>query len=436
METINVHKSNLNTFLERIEFLNKKLIKKNQPKVEWIVSDIPEHNVLQFTVFSSMETTNIKGVDVHFEGVVDLIEQDENSKVFKLENENLYKYLDECQCDECHKKIGRNKYIVFSKKGKEITGRNDLFVLGTTCAKLYFPFSVESHVGWLGERIVELVKDFDEYGGNGYFSKTVDMRTLYLGVAEATNNLKFYRKEGETKTDVCNLIFDKKWKPIVPEIPFEKVCEWIKGAYGDVKKCNGEFEYNIHSVFFDGDKLRERIYISCLGIACYAFVGVKKWYDKKVEKKIAEERRMKENEAIEFFGNVGDKFEKELVFDKSICYESQFGYGYILKFHDSENHVFTWFTNKDVYQFWCRPHGDEGCWSEFEAGKKYTLKGTVKAHDEYNGLKQTTVTRCKVVKDEYENHIFSKKEWMNRRIEEPKATTENDLDAFEVPCIA
>jgi hypothetical protein len=29
-------------------------------------------------------------------------------------------------------------------------------------------------------------------------------------------------------------------------------------------------------------------------------------------------------------------------------------------------------------------------------GKRYTLAGTIKAHDEYKGAKQTTMTRCTV----------------------------------------
>ncbi len=34
---------------------------------------------------------------------------------------------------------------------------------------------------------------------------------------------------------------------------------------------------------------------------------------------------------------------------------------------------------------------------DFEAGDVLTLKGTIKAHDEYRGVKQTQITRCKVV---------------------------------------
>jgi len=34
--------------------------------------------------------------------------------------------------------------------------------------------------------------------------------------------------------------------------------------------------------------------------------------------------------------------------------------------------------------------------SDMEVGNTYKLLGTIKKHDEYNGVKQTILTRCKV----------------------------------------
>ena len=79
--TIVLHKSNVETFLERFNALNRKLSKKNLPELEYFTSFSEWDGCVTITIRSSFTQTNIKGVDVKFEGVVDLIEQDENSKV-------------------------------------------------------------------------------------------------------------------------------------------------------------------------------------------------------------------------------------------------------------------------------------------------------------------------------------------------------------------
>lgn len=422
--TIVLHKSNVETFLERFEALNRKLAKKNLPPVEYFTSFSDWNDCVTITLRSSFTQTNIKGVDVKFEGVVDLIEQDQNSKVFKLNNPKLNHFLKDCECDECHKKIGRNKYIVFSKKGKEVESRNDIFVLGTTCAKSYFPFNVESFIGFLGSDMEDFWQ-LDEYncGGSSYMNKTVDFNTLYKAVSEVTDNLKVYEKDGVTRNAVENCVFDRKWRPLEPKIPFSDVCEWLKDRFSNIDNYD-EFGMNIHSVVFDGDKIRERVYIKYIGIAIYSFIAAKKEHDKKLEKE-AKEKMYRDSVKDEWFGNVGDKFEKELMFEKIIGFDGYYGYTYFVFFRDEDGRVFKWSTNKGTYQCWHKINGRDA-YLEYEVGKKYLIKGSVKEHSEYKGIKQTVITRCKVLKDEYENHVFNPKDV----IKEEKSVVESE-DSFD-----
>ena len=441
METvINLHKSNINLFLERLNELNNKLTKKNQPKVEYFVSgfnyidtdafgNVP---VLEITLTTEMKTTNIKGIDVHFEGVIDLINQEENSKVFHLDNPEIQKHLTDCECDECHKKIGRNKYIVFSK-GK-VTSRKDLIVLGTSCARNYFPFNIESYIGYVGDEIGSFW-DLDEASGGkySYLNNSVDFYRLYKATCEATDDLAYYQKDGVTRTDVCNLIGDRKWHkdPSTCKYTFEEVKEWLISAYKD---DDSDFGSNIRSVVLEPthDKVRERVDIRNIGLAIYSFIGAKKWHEKEVEKQIAAERKLAKDAVLEYFGNVGDKFEKELIFDRSYAYQTEYSYygetTFIHIFHDEENHVFKWSTSKGTYQCWHKTNGRDG-YLEYEAGKKYLIKGSIKDHSEYNGTKQTVITRCKVLKDEYENHVFNKKDI---QIPESKVEDVPYEDPFEI----
>ena len=455
---INVHEDNLAIFNEKLADLNEKFAKKNLPLIncsmekteiyhvdEWTKEKTP-YTLYVATLSSDFNQTNLSGVDVEFEGVVSLIEKSENDKIFTFKNINYSNLLANCSCDKCHKKIGRNKYLVFSKVGKKVETRDDLVVLGTSCAKDYFPFSIESYFGYL-ESAFEELGSYDEFSSSlgGCSSHHYTLSAIYYATLACSDNLKCYEKEGVTKNNVLgwlnNLKMDKymHYRDAYPipsnPIPFEDVISWIKDMY-DTDEFVSDFHTNARSVFFktldDGTReMRHEINEKYMGIAVYAMFASKQNHDKMVAKKIAEEERAKVNAEVEYYGAVGDKFELTLTFDKSFGFEGAYGFTYIHLFHDDENHVFAWSSSNGTYQCWCKTNGKDG-FLEYEVGKKYTLKGTIKAHEEYRNVKQTVITRCKVLKDEYESHVFSKKEI--EKVMKSKESAENTVsyvDSFE-----
>ena len=455
---INVHEDNLAIFNEKLADLNEKFAKKNLPLIncsmekteiyhvdEWTKEKTP-YTLYVATLSSDFNQTNLSGVDVEFEGVVSLIEKSENDKIFTFKNINYSNLLANCSCDKCHKKIGRNKYLVFSKVGKKVETRDDLVVLGTSCAKDYFPFSIESYFGYL-ESAFEELGSYDEFSGSlgGCSSHHYTLSAIYYATLACSDNLKVYEKEGVTKGNVLgwlnNLKMDKYtyYRDAYPipsnPIPFEDVISWIKDMY-DTDEFVSDFHTNARSVFFktldDGTReMRHEINEKYMGIAVYAMFASKQNHDKMVAKKIAEEERAKVNAEVEYYGAVGDKFELTLTFDKSFCFEGAYGFTYIHLFHDDEGHQFKWSSSNGTYQCWCKTNGKDG-FLEYEVGKKYTLKGTIKAHEEYRNVKQTVITRCKVLKDEYESHVFNKKEI--EKVMKSKESAENTVsyvDSFE-----
>ena len=431
---VRVHSSKLDTFNTELKVLNNKFAKKNLPVVNAELLkeyDLEEYEVVQvpyppfaeeikvinhyfdIELSSEFNQKNISGVDVQFEGVVDLIEKNENAKVFKLTDTNLFKYLDNCQCDECKKSIGRNKYIVFSKVGKPVESRDDLIVLGSTCAKNYFPFDIVSYFGDLQNFYTLCFGGEDDSMGFGHRdSNYINIQRLFHLVGSVTDDFKVYEKDGGTRNQVAYLLSGKRDKNTVyvePKTNWEDMKEWLKAAYSEIKD---EFTGNIHSVIFDPYseelKLRDEINLKYLGLACYAFVGAKRNHDKELER-IAREKAYKDGTADEYFGEVGSKFEKELMFEKEIGFEGYYGYTYFLFFRDEEGRVFKWSTGNATYEAYSTASNRNG-FCDYEVGEKYLMKGTIKDHSEYKGVKQTVITRCKVLKDHYESHIFSKKE--------------------------
>lgn len=83
-------------------------------------------------------------------------------------------------------------------------------------------------------------------------------------------------------------------------------------------------------------------------------------------------------------GNVGDKVDLKVTLTSIHTYETNYTYygelHFIYKFSDENSNTIVWKTsNKNL-----------------EEGKIYQIKGRIKEHNEYNGDKQTVLTRCKV----------------------------------------
>ena len=433
---IRIHEDNLTIFNEKLADLNAKFSKKGLPLIncsmektemyhvdEWTKEKTP-YILYVVTLSSDFNNTNLSGVDVEFEGVVSLIEKEENSKVYTFKNINYSSLLANCSCDKCHKKIGRNKYLVFSKIGKEVETRDDLVVLGTSCAKDYFPFSVESYFGFL-ESAFEELGSYDEFSGSfgNCASHYHTLHAIFNATCAVTNNFVVYDKDGVTKSNVFGWMKNDKitkfdyYRDVYPmpnnPVNFEDIKSWTDAMFNK-DYVDSDFALNARSALYktldDGTReLRNEIHEKYVGIAVYAMFSAKQNHDKELAKKVAEEKRIAENAKVEYYGAVGDKFEHEMTFEKIFGFDTMYGYQYILLFRDADNHVFKWSTSSSTYKAWSTISGKEG-FVEYEIGKKYLIKGSIKSHEEYKSCKQTVITRCKVLKDEYESHVFSKKE--------------------------
>ena len=81
-----------------------------------------------------------------------------------------------------------------------------------------------------------------------------------------------------------------------------------------------------------------------------------------------------------YIGNVGDRIEIVVhSFDCVTSWETQYGVTRIYKIVDTNGNVYTWKTSNYI-----------------SADEIVKVKGTVKSHTEYRGIKQTEITRCKV----------------------------------------
>ena len=82
----------------------------------------------------------------------------------------------------------------------------------------------------------------------------------------------------------------------------------------------------------------------------------------------------------EYIGSVGDRVNVDATVERVAGYESDWGYINIYTFVDDKGNYLVWRTSA----------------AHLEEGERVSLRGTIKEHSEYNHIKETVLTRCKV----------------------------------------
>ena len=106
----------------------------------------------------------------------------------------------------------------------------------------------------------------------------------------------------------------------------------------------------------------------------FAFIaaGVNMWI------KSQEQATEKVERANEYLGTVGERQDfLDLTIVRCTAMESSFGTIYLTGFEDANGNLLVWFASKQIG----------------EVGEKLSLKATIKKQEEYNGRKQTIITR-------------------------------------------
>ena len=83
----------------------------------------------------------------------------------------------------------------------------------------------------------------------------------------------------------------------------------------------------------------------------------------------------------EWYGSIKDKVDLKAKLIRRGDYDTMYGTTFVYTFEDAQGHQLVWKTST---------------WLEQEVDSQVALKGTIKAHSEYKGIKQTELTRCKV----------------------------------------
>jgi len=272
------------------------------------------------------------------------------------ETDPLWRVWD-MRCDHCGTHRARKAvYICKHDDGRVVS-------VGSTCLKEYTGIDPASVFSWA------LVKDVigtDEEGEGidwrGMYHPRYDVREVLAYAIQEVGKYGYIKaSEPHSTKDRVETDFSCE-EEVKPEnlTRAEAIVAWVK-AQDDFS----DYMANCKAIC-----QCESVEAKRFGYLCYLPVA----YDKAMERE-----RQKMQSCSEYLGEVGKRLDvavKEMHIVTS--WESVYGTTFVYKIVDTCGNILTWKTSVMV------------------PDEVKTLKGTVKAHSEYRGVRQTELTRCKV----------------------------------------
>lgn len=349
--------------------------------------------------------TNIKFIDIDVEGevikngyeLVAIINHEHGGNVINVLND-FYKvpseyYSAPATCEHCGVNRYRNvTFLVYD------TNNDEFKQIGKACLKLYTNgISAEDAAAFasafdLCETYSDLsddYADFENIGSSNKYIKTLDLLNYYI---DCTNKIGYSKSENfNDSTKVIGLDLYKYFLGNVYDMSNS-----ISHIEHIIKKYNIKENANISlakdmiawakdlSDYSDFNMNLKTIcgldYITDKYAGFLAYLPTA--YNKAMQKE-KEKQELTSASSNVFVGNVGDTFDGDVTVTAIRSMPNYYGYNSytnIYTFSDSDGHTLVWKTDKNI--------GD--------VDDKLHITGKVKEHKEYNGIKQTILTRCKV----------------------------------------
>ena len=298
-----------------------------------------------------------------------------------------------CTCDYCKTNRQRNKtYLVVNRETGEWKQ------LGKECLKL-FVTGIDVDAIATFESFIKEAEDAANPGDEFFYNR----RLRFVKVTDALDlACAVYRERGYLATrdavgnsnDLCNknIVQRKLAQQYGYDSDFVNISNSVRNEIDEiavktttaiakedtevavemVKRFPDEPYYNNLKVIVEN----EYIPLNKLGL----LVSIPKAIDRYEDEKKKQEEKERLAAESDYLGSVGEKISVNFVSGREVaCCETQFGLLHIYEFKDANGNAIVWksSSSKDIP----------------ESG---VVAGTVKAHEEYNGIKQTVILRAKI----------------------------------------
>lgn len=276
-------------------------------------------------------------------------------------------------CQHCNTNRKRKMYYIMYN---DID--NKFMVLGSNCSKQYFGLDIEKYL----KQYQYTIQFLEAYGENEINKDAVDV--LYTVEKIVANDL-FYSLENKNYStykydlydNVLNFGFSsdteelRQYYKTNTAVINKKAVETIEYILNMDNTENNEYIRNLKDIL--SNELMDKKFIKYI-LYCTKLVQIDK-SKKKIKPAV---------KPSGYIGQIKDRLDLTLTVTNIIELDNYYSNDttYMYLFTDKENNVFKWVTSA----------------IKLDKDKTYKIKGTVKQHTEYKGIKQTVLTRCKIEK--------------------------------------
>lgn len=228
---------------------------------------------------------------------------------------------------------------------------------------LRFAFECFRHFGY--------EKAYDDYGDRVYGRTTRDRVSDYMDVIYNRGWLTAARKEDIRKE--------------MDEVGFNPDSEYATKSTSDAMEWIKTQDDPSNSYLFGLNIICSEAYQEYRNFGMLVSMPIA--YDRHLKDIAYQEKKRQEREAdprqnSEYQGNKGDKLQITCkTFEFVRAFDSDLGTSWLYTWTDENDNVYTWYSSNPI---------------DLDKIKVERIKGTVKAHNEFRGIKQTAMTRCKV----------------------------------------
>lgn len=315
---------------------------------------------------------------------VGAIEHAEAGNILHGEDPALADYLHaEPNCDHCHVARLRNKTVVLRGEGGQ------LVQVGSTCLKDF--------LGYHGnpERVVDFIDDIGRSISEGCFGARLTpshhIINFLTAVAATVRTHGWVPKsayKGTPTVTIVEVVLGDYYPKGRDGEELRKLAAEVKIIEADVREAvavrnwgqaiedaSDNYLLNLRTVLS-----AEEIVAKHYGIAASAVAAKAKAEGKIAEREVEAGRRA----ASEWVGVVGERLVFEITVKFVRAFDNDYGTTYLVTCSDQDGNTVKTFSS-----------GAFG--RQAKTGDRYTVKGTVKEHGEFNGSKETLLSRVAVI---------------------------------------
>lgn len=288
-------------------------------------------------------------------------------------------------CEHCKTKRARkDTYVVFNEETQEFRQ------VGKSCL-LDYTKGLSADMAAFMLQWIKQVEEYCSYGGTSYkrYYDVLEVSKYFVetmrklgwansSAAESTKDvaMNFYGVDHKDITFKDTVKYINEKRALIKFDPENIDDEYITAALDWAKSWDGH-EYNDYR-----DNLKV---IASMDYCEYKHLGylasLYMAYDREMEREVKRMERNKERAQSKYIGEVKERITCTLKSAKVLtAWENQWGTTFLYEFVTEDGDILIWKTSK--------------CLSDEE--EITTITGTVKAHNEFRGIKQTELTRCKI----------------------------------------